>query len=343
MKKILFLLLLFVATQHTAYACYYFSGSNAPAAINVDLGSITIPNDYTTPVGSVIAIKSGLISSFGGVLPSFSCGTNANPGSPGTNPAANTSILASGDGSATTNAIYATNIQGIGVKLYYFTASAYQNEPTTPTQTYISIPILIAHSYSSIYLNPNASIKVELIKTASFSQVASGQVNYASSSFLRTADNGFNLANLSVSATINTASCTVTEASKSLSVPLGNIQAHSIPSVGSVADSHNFSIDMTCNAGVGVSVKINANEDSNISGQGVIALTAATDGNATASGVGVQLLYNNSPIPLNQNLAVGQADLGAFKIPLIARYYRTRNTVTPGVANATATYTLTYN
>jgi type 1 fimbria pilin len=301
-----------------------------------------ITGDATTPVGSVIAEKSGLISSFGGVLPSFSCGADTDASSPSLNPPATSMIIVSGDGSATSNATYPTNIPGIGLKLYYYSTAAYQNEPTTATQAYINIPISIAHTYYSIYQNPNASVKVQLIKTASLGAVSTGVVSYSSAEFLK-ADGNLTIASLKVSSTISTASCTVTEASKSLSVPLGNIQAHSIPSVGSVADSHNFSIDMTCNAGVGVSVKINANEDSNISGQGVIALTAATDGNATASGVGVQLLYNNSPIPLNQSLAVGQADLGAFKIPLIARYYRTRNTVTPGVANATATYTLTYN
>jgi hypothetical protein len=63
----------------------------------------------------------------------------------------------------------------------------------------------------------------------------------------------------------------------------------------------------------------------------------------TASGVGVQVMYNNAPLALNSRIAVATtAADGTYAIPLKARYYQMQPAVTPGTANANATFTLTY-
>lgn len=63
----------------------------------------------------------------------------------------------------------------------------------------------------------------------------------------------------------------------------------------------------------------------------------------TAAGVGVQLLYQGSPVTFGTAIALGSTGPGPVSIPFSARYYQTRATLpTGGSVNATATYTLTY-
>jgi len=77
--------------------------------------------------------------------------------------------------------------------------------------------------------------------------------------------------------------------------------------------------------------------------QGILSLTGPT----SANGVGVQLLDEAGfPVKLSQSEALNPALLAAstaaLNIKFSARYIQTANKVTPGVANAVATYTLMY-
>lgn len=62
----------------------------------------------------------------------------------------------------------------------------------------------------------------------------------------------------------------------------------------------------------------------------------------TAKGVGVQLLYNGTPLAMNSRLLLKQSAGGVETLPLTARYYQTLGTVQSGTANASATLNLTY-
>ena len=69
-------------------------------------------------------------------------------------------------------------------------------------------------------------------------------------------------------------------------------------------------------------------------------------GAPAATGVGVQVATSNgTPVPLATNRASGltlRTTEGSYSIPLRARYLQTANTVTPGPANASATFTIIY-
>ena len=72
------------------------------------------------------------------------------------------------------------------------------------------------------------------------------------------------------------------------------------------------------------------------------------DGNATASGVGVQLLNSAGTAPFALSTTSFQAFAGYNKstggdyvIPLMARYYRTGN-LTPGAATSSMVFTMLY-
>lgn len=62
----------------------------------------------------------------------------------------------------------------------------------------------------------------------------------------------------------------------------------------------------------------------------------------TAKGVGVQLLYNGTPLVLNSRLLLKQSSGGLETLPFTARYYQTLTSVESGAANASATLNLTY-
>ncbi|MGL5998994.1 MAG: fimbrial protein [Pseudomonas proteolytica] len=80
---------------------------------------------------------------------------------------------------------------------------------------------------------------------------------------------------------------------------------------------------------------------------GVLSLDPSSTGRPlAASGVGIQIATpNNAPIPLGTNRSSGlnlNTSVGSYSIPLRARYLQTGSKVTPGPANASATFTITY-
>lgn len=80
---------------------------------------------------------------------------------------------------------------------------------------------------------------------------------------------------------------------------------------------------------------------------GVLALDPGATGNVpAATGVGVQVATSNgTPVPLATNRASGltlRTTEGSYSIPLRARYLQTASKVTPGPANASATFTIIY-
>lgn len=155
-----------------------------------------------------------------------------------------------------------------------------------------------------------------------------------------TAD-GYPVEDYKISGTIVAGSCIVDSATPQ-TVDLGTVYSSSLPSIGSVSNPKKFSIVLNCNANVSVNLTMSGTEDGNIPGKGVLMLSATGEEQDSAAGVGVQLLYNDIPVPLNQIVNVGQATNGQFEIPLTAQYYRTQEKLLSGEVNAVATYTLTY-
>ncbi|WP_312742087.1 MULTISPECIES: fimbrial protein [Enterobacteriaceae] len=138
---------------------------------------------------------------------------------------------------------------------------------------------------------------------------------------------------------VTTTACSVTNAA--VKVPLGNVLSTAFTGAGSTTADKNFTIDLDCDASTRVNLTLEGAQDSS-GAAGVLALTQATTG-ATASGVGVQVLYNNTPVTFGSMFNVGTAATkGAYAIPLTARYYQTTEKVTGGQANSLATFTITY-
>lgn len=83
------------------------------------------------------------------------------------------------------------------------------------------------------------------------------------------------------------------------------------------------------------------------SGNGVLSLDPSTAGSLpAASGIGVQVVTSNGvtlPLATTQNSGIAlRTSEGSYSIPLRARYLQTGSKVTPGPANASATFTIIY-
>ncbi|QFG76692.1 hypothetical protein DMB90_10900 [Raoultella planticola] len=124
-----------------------------------------------------------------------------------------------------------------------------------------------------------------------------------------------------------------------ISVNMGSIKKSAFSGIDSWPASTNtkdIDIALSCTAGTKVSLRVDGTAEN--SAKGILKLSAVP---GAASGVGIQLLYNNSPLALASLLPIGTAGT-TMTIPLQARYYQTQSTVTPGAANSYATFTMTY-
>jgi type 1 fimbria pilin len=136
--------------------------------------------------------------------------------------------------------------------------------------------------------------------------------------------------------------CSIT--TPNLTFPIGDILATSFGStVGTtpVEAQNTQNLGLNCDAGANINVSLSGTQNPDVSTTSVLALTGqGTIG--IAKGVGVQVLYNGTPLVLNNRIVLKQSSGGQETFPLTARYYQTKTSVSTGVANASATLNLTY-
>lgn len=130
--------------------------------------------------------------------------------------------------------------------------------------------------------------------------------------------------------------CTVKNST--LNIPLGDHKTTEFSGVGSTTTSVNVPITVNCQS-AGTLVKTTITATALNASQGVIALDAGG-----GSGVGVQILgTNGTPAPIGATSAtIGTSVAGDNTFDYSARYYQTDNSITPGVSNASATFTMSY-
>lgn len=142
------------------------------------------------------------------------------------------------------------------------------------------------------------------------------------------------------SGTVIVSACRVLQTN--LNVPMGRLPVREFSGVGSAPDNKEYEIPLDCDANIRVSMTLDATADSS-GAPGVMAIDSSSPGNS-ASGVGIQLLYNNLPITFNSPITIGTVpSAGPYNIPMIARYYQTSADISAGQANGVATLTMTYN
>jgi type 1 fimbria pilin len=186
---------------------------------------------------------------------------------------------------------------------------------------------------------------VELIKTAPITgsgPLVAGQY----SSYHLSSDPGHPVMTTWVTGhgiTIVSSSCEVDAGSKNIPVNFDDVPQGSFHGVGSTAVERKFTINLQCQQSSNiVTLQIDGTADPSNS-PGVLQIT---QGARSAKGVGIQVLDE-----LHRPVVYGSNSIGGFRnsdgpnlvqVPFFARYYQTESVITPGEANAIATFTIRY-
>ncbi|PSS47271.1 fimbrial protein [Enterobacter sp. FS01] len=311
-----------------AFAAYTGCVSSPAIPAVVTLGSVAV--DATIPVGDIIpgternfnfAGNCASVSSVpqGSIIIACYYGTGSEvPGMPG---------------------VYNTSVSGIGITLKNssgnpVTGGGFYCDTRNTALGYIS------NSSEKTY---SISMTLALVKTSA--TVGTGSLVQAQTIFgIGIYNTGYGIgsntdSSISYAGTINyrAISCAV---STVIPVPLPKIPVSDFNGIGSTSGDKNYTVPVTCDSPANVSVYMTSSGYLSKS-DGVLALTS---GSGNAGGIGIQVLYNGSPVAFDSFFNVGSIVNagGTLNIPFVARYYQAGSPVTPGVANATATITMAY-
>lgn len=225
------------------------------------------------------------------------------------------------------NGVYNTNIPGIGLRL-----SSSANGTVFPYDLAAG---------ANIYASISGGILAELVKTSPGS-VGGGSITggvVAKTSIVGVmyggeVDMGTN--------TIIPVACSIM--TPNLTFPIGNILASTFgSSIGTTPSGaqNTQSLGLNCDAQANINVSLSGTQNPDVGTTSVLALIG--QGNpGVAKGVGVQIVYNGTPLSLNSRVVLKRSAGGQETLPLVARYYQTKTAVATGTANASATLNLTY-
>ncbi|MFL9898301.1 fimbrial protein [Paraburkholderia fungorum] len=309
-------------------ACAFAAGSFKTGT--VDMGSITVPPNV--PVGTVLATKQLTADNVLGRT-SVTCGANQ------------LSTLAFAMSGSGPSGIYPTNIPGIGIRVYVWASQTYYGSPTTPTLT----PNSWTFSYSQAtgaYGMGYQQFRFDLVATGPVSNSGTSMLSYNVAPWISVAANDGSgqmvIANLALTATVTTPTCSVTNSAIPVSLPTIFVSKLDAGSAGMTG----FTLDLNCTAGVKVGVTLtDATNPSNTS------TTLSLTPDSTATGVGLQILKGSTPIaygadsPAADNLnqwSAGTSVGGPMSIPLTAQYVRTTGALNAGTVKGLATFTMSY-
>lgn len=219
--------------------------------------------------------------------------------------------------------VYKTNVPGVGIRVSGF--GGYLDNPTSS----------VAARYGYYWAE---SVRVELVAIGpiTFGTVSSGTIGSFGLS------NGWtNLYTISLGNSVNITSTSCSINTPNINVKLDDVIATDLNSVGKNAKLKNFNVGLNCLASAKVNVKLTGNKNTDTSAAGVLQLTNAGSA-GVAKGVGIQMLYNNAPMVLDQNVLLKTSAGGTETFSFGAQYYQTKSDVSMGSANATATLEVTY-
>ncbi|ENG2875346.1 type 1 fimbrial protein [Escherichia coli] len=314
MRKLLFFLLLMIAVLPEVQAtCSFYGGVTSEVSGYLNFGNVVIQRD--AQVGSTIA--TAITGPYNGGNGIAGCQREAWT--------ARWELMQWGTLSGYGNGVYNTNLPGVGLRLSFASTGR-----VLPYE--ISYPYSAGGTWLSI---PGDGIKGELIKTGDITSGALTGSVLARASVV----NQFYFANVTLNGTntVKSEACTVT--TPSVDVPMGDHDKSEFSGAGSSTDWVSFDIGLSCDVGARINVRIDATADASAGSQGVMLIDSGG-----ASGVGIQLHYrpDDAAVQYGQERFYWQSVYGDEIVQLKARYYQTAGSITPGAANGTATFTLSY-
>lgn len=335
LKKIGFLAMSLFAYSHTNANCILSKGFKT---IDIIMTVGTIVVRPTDPIGTILQKSTFAIS------PNDSTATCNRPGD-----LINAILPLNYPISPIGNNVFATNIPGIGIRLYRETSDVSDftgyypysqplppNTPYTLSQGYFVMEIiktaeitgsgaLVAGRYSSYYVT--GQLNRPLLTTT---VISNAPIRIASSS------------------------CEI-QNGVDIPIQLPTVTKSGFKAIGSTQGEQNFNLSILCNGGENTSgistsnmISLSFDYTSDSTNNQVINNSAADS--TKANGVGVELLWNmngaTTPIQktIKQNIGIVSSNQTIeYDIPLTARYYQTATNVTAGEVKATATVTIQYD
>lgn len=185
-------------------------------------------------------------------------------------------------------------------------------------------------------------LRMELIKLSK-EGTGAGALNYAPAVNIvgsSSSEPASPMGTVSMTANIIPVKCSIE--TPNIKVPLGDVYMTDFLDVGTTIGERKFDLGLSCDPETKINVTLSANKNTDIARDDIISLSNyGSEG--VADGVGVQILYNGSPLANNSTLDLYQTKTsGLISLPFIARYYQTKKIIASGEANATATLNITY-
>jgi type 1 fimbria pilin len=233
--------------------------------------------------------------------------------------------------SATVTGAYITNVAGIGIITRDSTGKPLIGAGTCPATAKLGTT------------GPDGSFNVsgtfELVKIGTITggtMSGFGFDTYIMNSGY-TLNNGNDLVWLNTGTVIKAVTCDVTAATANQTITLPTVSSSAFPAIGSVAGRQAFSLGLTCQAGVQISVMFTSTS-------GSTGVASVLGNSGTAAGIGVQLLDSTfAPITLDSPLLLTSNSTGNSSFNFGTQYYRVSTSpVNPGSVRATAIFTMIY-
>lgn len=241
----------------------------------------------------------------------------------------------------TTYQVFATSLKGVGLIL----GVKDQNATLVPIG---AAPTDLVKGWSTFW---DFSASVRLVATGE--PIATGTLGTTrvANTFVAEKSTGRTSATAPINITstsVTAQTCSVDAGSVNIPVDLAVTSSSKLQGpVGTTDGNANFNIRLNCNTGMNVYMTLS---DANNLGNTSNTLTLSPSP-VQAKGVGIQVRRSGSPIRFgpdssvagNTNqISLGASPNGVLTIPFTANYIKTATTVSPGEANAVATYTLSY-
>lgn len=225
--------------------------------------------------------------------------------------------------SSSINNVFATNLEGVGIR--------------------VSIPPgnFVLPSNGTGYIYNLGYYDVMLVKTG---KITSGFLTpgIIMQGWFVTPDNYFMRISMDMNTQVTVLACSLS--GQTLNFNLGDINvsefSHQPGFNPPRSDSQNLGLN--CDASVNINVELNGVQNPDVTADPSVLALNAQGNPGTADGVGIQILYNNVPLQLNNRIVLKRSAGGQESFPLMARYYQTKTIVKPGSANTTATLNITY-
>ncbi|MEP8981187.1 fimbrial protein (plasmid) [Enterobacter hormaechei] len=318
--KMILKLFTFVILMHSMASFAKCSELVAPGTITFNVGHIDVP--LNAAVGDVLTTVTA--TETGGVADGCSL-TDADAYS------RYTTGSPTGLKYLNVNDIYSTNVPGVGFAICFRSCDSSSNTGWFP---FVSNNNVVVGSHLDFGMNYTWYYVLVVTGPVSTGTLESGQygdIGVDSMSIVKINVTGD---------LIKSVDCTLD--SSNIQVNLGDSQESNANSIGYTFNSQDFNIGLTCDRNANITATLDGTPDLDANDKSVLSLSDPGS-TQTASGVGAQIIYNGTPLEIGQPINLMTIE-GKTKAALAftARYYQTREKITAGEANATATINLTY-